>query len=284
MNQYRIVKNILDQSIDIHEASAIAFMLFEKMADMDKMHVLMGDAIPLEKEEAIIASAKRIANGEPVQYVIGETDFLDISLKVGDGVLIPRPETEELVEWGIETLEGTVNCNDRILDIGTGSGCIAISLAKLLNAQIEAWDISDKALGIAKGNAERNSANVNFRNVDILRYSVEKNYTDKYKTIFSNPPYICDSEASDMDSNVLDHEPHLALFVPDSDPLLFYRKIAEVGKDMLQRGGYLFYEINRRFGNDTVNMLQELGYTDIQLRKDQFGNDRMIRAKLSDKK
>ncbi len=278
MNQYRIVKNILDQSIDNHEASAITFMLFEKMAGMDKMHVLMGDAIPLEKEEAIIASAKRIANGEPVQYVIGETDFLDISLKVGDGVLIPRPETEELVEWGIEALEGNINSSDYVLDIGTGSGCIAISLAKNLNTHLEAWDISDKALNIARTNAERNKVKVDFNNIDILNYSAEKKCIGKYKAIFSNPPYIRDSEAADMDDNVLNHEPHLALFVPDNDPLLFYRKIAEVGKYLLQPCGMLFFEINRQFGYETVNMLQKLGYVNIELRKDQFGNDRMIKA------
>lgn len=285
MNPYRTVKNILMQQIEESEANAITFLLFEKMAGMDRMHVLMGDNILPSDEEKILDSAKRIAEGEPVQYVIGETDFCGLTFNVGKGVLIPRPETEELVEWCISSLEDEKALSGKITDIGTGSGCIAISISDGLtqklhenNYEVEGWDISDEALSIAKGNSEANGQSVKFRKVDILNYIPEENEKGMYCCIVSNPPYICDSEAADMEKNVLDHEPHLALFVPDSDPLLFYRKIAEVGKDLLKSGGMLFYEINRRFGKETVDMLMKLGYSDIELRKDQFDNNRMVKA------
>lgn len=282
MNPYRTVKNILIQNIEEGEASAIAFLLFEKIADMDKMHVLMGDDIPSDIEEKLINGANRIAKGEPVQYVIGETDFFGLTFNVGKNVLIPRPETEELVEWAISSLKEKNAQDGKILDIGTGSGCIAISVRHGLESEktneVQGWDISEEALIIARSNAKKNNADVTFTQVDILNYIPDESNKGKYCCIISNPPYICNSEAEDMESNVLEHEPHLALFVPDSDPLLFYRKIAEIGKELLKNEGILLYEINRRFGKETVEMLQNLGYTDVELRKDQFENYRMVRA------
>ena len=275
---YRSVKNLLSSVTEESEATAITFLLFEKLAGMDKMKVLMGDEIPKETENRIMEAANRVAQGEPVQYVIGETDFYGLTFNIAKGALIPRPETEELVEWGINSLRQEKPVRGKILDIGTGSGCIAISVAKNTDATVEAWDISDDALNIAKGNVTKNDVNVDFRKVNILNYTPSEQDKGMYSCIFSNPPYICDSEAEDMENNVLDYEPHIALFVPDSDPLLFYRKIAEAGKELLTHGGMLFYEINRRFGKETVDMLSSLRYSNIELRQDQFGNDRMVKA------
>lgn len=275
---YRSVKNLLSSVTEENEATAITFFLFEKLAGMDKMKVLMGDEIPKETENRIMEAANRVAQGEPVQYVIGETDFYGLTFNIAKGALIPRPETEELVEWGISSFNGKKAVTGKILDIGTGSGCIAISVAKNTEATVEAWDISDDALSIATDNAKKNGVNVAFRKVDVLNFMPTDKDRGEYCCIFSNPPYICNSESEDMENNVLDYEPHIALFVPDSDPLLFYRKIAKIGKELLTKNGMLFFEINRRFGKETVDMLTQLGYDCIELRQDQFGNDRMVKA------
>ncbi len=275
---YRSVKNLLSSVTEESEATAITFLLFEKLAGMDKMKVLMGDEIPKETENQIMEAANRVAQGEPVQYVIGETDFYGLTFNIAKGALIPRPETEELVEWGINSLRQEKPVRGKILDIGTGSGCIAISVAKNTEATVEAWDISDEALSIATDNAKKNDVKVDFRKVDVLNFVPTDNDRGEYRCIFSNPPYICNSESEEMENNVLDYEPHIALFVPDSEPLLFYRKIAEIGKELLMNDGMLFFEINRRFGKETVDMLTHLGYSDIKLRQDQFGNDRMVKA------
>ena len=275
---YRSVKNLLSSVTEENEATAITFLLFEKLAGMDKMKVLMGDEIPKETENLIMEAANRVAQGEPVQYVIGETDFYGLTFNIAKGALIPRPETEELVEWGINSFNGENTVTGKILDIGTGSGCIAISVAKNTEATVEAWDISDDALSIATDNAKKNDVKVDFRKIDVLNFMPTDKDRGEYCCIFSNPPYICNSESEDMENNVLDYEPHIALFVPDSDPLLFYRKIAKIGKELLTKDGMLFFEINRRFGKETVDMLTHLGYSDIELRQDQFGNDRMVKA------
>lgn len=275
---YRSVKNLLSSVTEESEATAITFLLFEKLAGMDKMKVLMGDEIPKETENRIMEAANRVAQGEPVQYVIGETDFYGLTFNIAKGALIPRPETEELVEWGINSFNGENAVTGKILDIGTGSGCIAISVAKNTEATVEAWDISDEALSIATDNAKKNDVKVDFRKVDVLNFVPTDKDRGEYCCIFSNPPYICNSESEEMENNVLDYEPHIALFVPDSEPLLFYRKIAEIGKELLTKDGMLFFEINRRFGKETVDMLTHLGYSDIELRQDQFGNDRMVKA------
>ncbi len=284
------------------EASAIAFLLLDKVAGIDKVHALMGDGIRTTDngprttdegkkmvEEELKEMARRIANGEPAQYVIGEADFYGLTFHVEPGVLIPRPETEELVELIIRTTDNGQRTTDsglapvrigyaelKVLDIGTGSGCIAISLAKNIdNSEVEAWDVSDDAIRIAKANALRNEANVVIKKVDVL--SVE-DVQGKYDVIVSNPPYICESEASEMEDNVLSHEPHLALFVPNDDPLLFYRKIALLALKILNPNGQLFFEINREYGQETVSLLRQLGYKDVTLHKDQFDNDRMVHA------
>ena len=215
----------------------------------------------------------RLKKNEPIQYIIGTESFCGLTFEVNPNVLIPRPETQELVRW-IEADWKSVPC--RILDIGTGSGCISISLAKFLEgAKVESWDISEGALQVARRNCVRNEAEVLLRQQDVLSAVPEG---ELYQVIVSNPPYICEKEKVDMDANVLDWEPETALFVPDADPLLFYRKIAELGVSMLCEGGALYFEINRAYGEETLRMLEGLGYRQLELRKDDFGNDRMIKA------
>ena len=215
----------------------------------------------------------RLKKNEPIQYIIGTESFCGLTFEVNPNVLIPRPETQELVRW-IEADWKSVPC--RILDIGTGSGCISISLAKFLEgAKVESWDISEGALQVARRNCVRNEAEVLLRQQDVLSAVPEG---ELYQVIVSNPPYICVKEKVDMDANVLDWEPETALFVPDADPLLFYRKIAELGVSMLCEGGALYFEINRAYGEETLRMLEGLGYRQLELRKDDFGNDRMIKA------
>lgn len=277
MNIYRDIRDVLIREYDAGEASAIAFLLLEEVADMSRSQALMGDDSPQRDE--LLRMAERIAKGEPVQYVVGKAEFYGLTFHVEPGVLIPRPETEELV--GAVELQNVQNA--RVVDIGTGSGCIAISLSKKFpNAKVEGWDISNDALRIAKGNAELNESNVSFHKVDVLSVSPSEALSlaegRRVDVIVSNPPYICDKEKSDMERNVLDHEPHLALFVPDEDPLLFYRKIAELGVEILSTGGRLYFEINRAYGRETVLLLEGLGYSNVQLVQDQFGNDRMVCA------
>ena len=215
----------------------------------------------------------RLKKNEPIQYIIGTESFCGLTFEVNPNVLIPRPETQELVRW-IESDWKSVPC--RILDIGTGSGCISISLAKFLgDAKVESWDISEGALQVARRNCVRNEVEVLLRQQDVLSVVPEG---ELYQVIVSNPPYICEKEKEDMDANVLDWEPETALFVPDADPLLFYRKIAELGISMLCEGGALYFEINRAYGEETLRMIEGLGYRQLELRKDDFGNDRMIKA------
>ncbi|MEG2513888.1 MAG: peptide chain release factor N(5)-glutamine methyltransferase, partial [Bacteroidaceae bacterium] len=215
----------------------------------------------------------RLQKHEPIQYIIGSTIFYGLKLKVDRNVLIPRPETAELVEMIIEeNAERTL----KIVDIGTGSGCIALSLsAHLPLAEVSAWDISEGALQLAKQNAETLSLKVHFEQRDALNLPVIK---EKYDVIVSNPPYVRESEKAEMETNVLDWEPALALFVSDEDPLLFYRKIAEFGKQSLLPNGTIYFEINQTFGQQTKEMMEQLGYTQVEIIKDMFGKDRIAKA------
>lgn len=225
-----------------------------------------------EKLEVIIT---RLKANEPLQYILGSCSFCGLDFHVEPGVLIPRPETAELVEWIIAD-QRCGSSPTRILDIGTGSGCISISLARNLpESETYAWDISEDAIRIASGNASRLDANVRFCKVDIFNPISTDNKMD---IIVSNPPYITETERTGMDANVTDWEPSTALFVPDNDPLLFYKRIADIGEQILAPCGVLYFEINQRFGQETINMLQQKGYKGIVLRKDLSGNDRMIKA------
>lgn len=210
---------------------------------------------------------------KPIQYIFGHTWFYGLQFKVNPYTLIPRPETEELVDWIIaENPAGAT-----LLDIGTGSGCIAISLAKNIESSaVSAIDISAGALETAGLNAKANNVSVNFIQQDVLLLD---RLPELYGVIVSNPPYVRHLEKEEIKPNVLEFEPHTALFVDDTDPLIFYRKIALLAKDALKPGGKLYFEINQYLGPETVALLQDLGYT-VELRKDMFGNDRMIRAML----
>ena len=205
---------------------------------------------------------------KPLQYILGEAHFCGMKIKVNESALIPRPETEELVDW---ILKESFNS---ALDIGTGSGCIAVALAKYSNAEISALDISVDALRLAQKNAKLANVNVLFNQHDILQ---EKLF-DKFDLIVSNPPYVLNSEKKEMNENVLNYEPNLALFVSDSNPLIFYNKIISLATNSLNRGGMLFFEINDRFANKLVNMLDNIGFVDIELKKDINDKDRMIKA------
>lgn len=257
------------------EASALTRIIATEMLDIPQMTFFLKDDLTLkaEQEAMLFNTIERLKKHEPIQYIQGYSDFCGLRFKVTPATLIPRPETSELVEWIAADNKGkTVN----ILDIGTGSGCIAISLAhKLPESKVTAWDISNDALAVATENSRNNSTKVTLEQVDILSYEPQ---SAQFDIIVSNPPYIKENEKSIMHSNVLNWEPHTALFVPDSDPLLFYRTIAKKGLTLLKSGGTLYFEINRAHGTETMKMLADYGYTNIELRKDFAENDRMIKA------
>lgn len=218
----------------------------------------------------------RLKDHEPIQHIIGKEEFFGLIFRVTKDVLIPRPETEELVEWIVNDFKKSTG-NLRALDIGTGSGCIAISLAKnLKNAAVDAVDISDEALKLARSNAKENNAEVNFSKMDILE---QEDLKHTYDIIVSNPPYVRDLEKKEMQRNVLDHEPEKALYVKDDDPLVFYKKISILTKESLQPGGCLYFEINQYLAEETKELLKKLGF-ETELKKDIFGNFRMLKASL----
>jgi len=226
--------------------------------------------------EFLNTSIQKLESQIPIQYIIGETEFYGLTFKVNENVLIPRPETEELVEWIIKSVDKSKRI--KILDIGTGSGCIAISLAKnLSNAEVFALDVSRKAIEIGKINASFNEVNINFIQQNILETDSLNVYFD---IIVSNPPYVRELEKNEIKDNVLENEPHLALFVKDENPLLFYDKISKIARKNLKNNGLLFFEINQYLGIETVELLQNKNYKNIELRKDLFENNRMIKASL----
>ena len=256
------------------EVSALTRILAIELLSIPQMTFFLKDEVNLTAEQnALLDNAiERLKKHEPIQYILGYCDFCSLRFKVTPATLIPRPETSELVEWVASEATGS----ESILDIGTGSGCIAISLAhRLQQSKVTAWDISHDALAVAAENSKANGCNVTFEHVDILAYQPT---CEQFDIIVSNPPYIKENEKEAMHSNVLDWEPHTALFVPDSDPLMFYCAIAKKGLVLLKPGGRLYFEINRAHGKETMEMLATLGYTGIELRKDFADNDRMIRA------
>lgn len=226
-----------------------------------------------KKEQELEDILQRLSRFEPLQYIEGRTLFLGREFWVAPGVLIPRPETEELVELMLKEIPADA----RILDVGTGSGCIAISLAKELpDALVTAWDVSPEALSVARANARKLQASVRFVECDVLACQVDE--VGLYDVIVSNPPYVTEAEKADMEPNVLQWEPSLALFVPDDDPLRFYRRIAVLGRDMLADGGRLYFEINRAYGREMVEMLRTMGYVGVRVEKDLSQNDRFVIA------
>ena len=270
------IHNALSDGYTAGEIKALTRIIATELLGVSQMAFFLKDDIALTAgQQAQLDNAiERLKKQEPIQYILGYSDFCSLRFKVTPATLIPRPETSELVEWVASEFTG----NGSILDIGTGSGCIAVSLAhKLPQSKVTAWDISNDALAVATENSKANNCPVEFKQVDILAYQPNG---EQFDIIVSNPPYIKENEKNIMHSNVLDWEPHTALFVPDNDPLLFYRAIAKKGLSLLKPGGRLYFEINRAHGKETMEMLAALGYTSIELRKDFADNDRMIRATM----
>lgn len=256
------------------EAQWIARLVFELKYGLTREALLMGSEEQLDANE-LLSLQQRLLTGCPVQYVLGQATFCGRTFYVEPGVLIPRPETEELCHWVIEQMKKRGDA--RILDIGTGSGCIACTLAcELPAASLTAWDVSAEAICVARDNARRLGADIDNQQVDVLT-AVAAPY-DLWDVIVSNPPYVCDSERTEMHPNVLKYEPSLALFVPDDDPLLFYRAIAGYALKTLSDGGQLFFEANASHTADTAAMLLSMGFSLVEVRDDQFEQPRLIRA------
>ncbi len=284
----------LAQVYDEGEAKAIARLAYEVRFGLTFTDLCLGKDTQLSADDQAQAAeiCSRLLLQEPVQYVLGQAEFCGRIMMVNEHVLIPRPETEELCQWIISNGRQQTNTDSQeksavvrcqsILDIGTGSGCIACTLAAdIPDAQVTAWDISEEALRIAAENAKSIGVTVRFEQRDILSDiptpSLHPRY--EYDIIVSNPPYICGKEKDGMERNVLDYEPALALFVPDDDPLLFYRAIAAFGQKALKVGGWLYFEINPLYADALTDMLGTMSYHDIEIRNDQYGKQRMIRAR-----
>lgn len=264
------------------EARAIARILIEELFGLSYTDIVCGATDQLSADDTLRldTAVRRVEQGEPLQHVLGYADFCGNHFGVNASVLIPRPETEWLVDEGEKLINGVSNATPpapkRILDIGTGSGCIAISLKlRLGEAYVEAWDISEEALRTAESNAKALKAEVAFCKRDALR---AEESVAPWDLIVSNPPYICDSERADMDDNVLLHEPHTALFVPDDDPLRFYRAIARYALSSLSNGGSLLFECNTRYAEATGEMMREMGFEDVTVNDDCFGLPRFVKG------
>ncbi len=262
----------LSRVLEPDEATSIFNIVLKAKTGMDRSQLALSPQMEftlaeLAEWKEILA---RLIKLEPVQYVLGESWFFGRRFEVCGDVLIPRPETEELVQW----ILASVKPGDRLLDIGTGSGCIAISLALEKPVEASALDVSAEALRIARQNASALGANVNFIHADILSFESP----EKYEVIVSNPPYVRHLEKAEISDNVLRYEPHLALFVEDDDALLFYRAIANFAKKSLSPGGQLFFEINQYLSGETSALLREMGFENVEVRNDIYQNPRMIRA------
>lgn len=269
-----IFRNLINNLYDERESKSLYYNILIKILDCDMTTLLMkgDDLMTPEKESWFREIIDRLKAGEPIQYILGDCYFHGNRFFVSPDVLIPRPETEELVDWILKE-----DAFHSLLDIGTGSGCIAISLKKeRSSAEIYAMDISEKALSIAKKNALLNDAPIHFIHDSILS---PRTSNQTYDIIVSNPPYILQKEKAAMHKNVLEHEPHLALFVDDEEPLLFYKKIAEYGIHHLTEQGLLFFEINALLGKETKEMVEEYGYHDVVIKTDINGKERMIRCR-----
>ena len=265
------------------EIDSFFFILMEEKLKLQRIDtVLKSDFLITEKNLIDLKNiVKRLQKEEPIQYIIGNTEFYGLPFLVDKNTLIPRTETEELVAWVLDEIKVFTNnkiTELSILDIGTGTGCIPISLAKNLTLlNISAIDISPEALLIARQNAILNKVTIEFIELDILN---AESLPQEYDVIISNPPYVRELEKKEIKNNVLENEPHLALFVADENPLIFYNKIADLAKKQLSENGMLFFEINQYLGKETINMLVKKGFKNIQLKKDLFGNDRMIKCVL----
>lgn len=272
---YRELWRTLEPLYGNGEARAITDYVLDVCFGLSKADILCGavEEMTAEKTAELNKIFGRLTESEPVQYVLGRAEFCGRWFSVRPGVLIPRPETEELCAW--ITADSKASASPKVLDIGTGSGCIAITLQlDMPESKVTAWDISADALDVARENAQQLGANVNFVKLDALNAKPE----GEWDVIVSNPPYICEKEKKDMAVNVLEHEPHTALFVPDADPLLFYRAITRLAVQTLNKGGRLYFEINPIYADDTCHMMRAEGMTAVELRSDMYGKQRMAKG------
>lgn len=272
---YRELWRTLEPLYGNGEARAVTDYVLDVCFGLSKADIMCGavEEMTAEKAAELNKIFGRLMEGEPVQYVLGRAEFCGRWFDVRPGVLIPRPETEELCAW--ITADSKASGSPKVLDIGTGSGCIAITLQlDMPESKVTAWDISADALDVARENAQQLGANVNFVKLDALNAKPE----GEWDVIVSNPPYICEKEKKDMAVNVLEHEPHTALFVPDADPLLFYRAITRLAVQTLSKGGRLYFEINPIYADDTCRMMRAEGMTAVELRSDMYGKQRMAKG------
>jgi release factor glutamine methyltransferase len=266
---------------DAGESESFFYLILEEKQKLKRIDLALQPDLLFSEEEIVVWNSilEELKKEIPIQYLLGKTSFYGLDFEVNENVLIPRPETEELVEWILESQKSKVESqNIRILDIGTGSGCIAISLAKNIpNAQVFAIDVSEKALAIAQKNAVSNKVSVTFICQNILE---TEDLLQQFDIIVSNPPYVRNLEKEEIKKNVLDNEPHLALFVADNDALIFYKKIAELAQKNLTANGLLFFEINQYLGSEMVDLLEKMNFKNVELRKDIYGNDRMTKGSV----
>ncbi len=270
---FSYLKSRLQSVCSESELRRIVFLVGKKLTGLSEVGILTENVVFSDVQHAELERiVDELSVNRPIQYVLGEAEFCGLRFAVDERVLIPRPETEELVDWVISAQP----LAQKILDVGTGSGCISVSLAsRMPSAEVTAYDVSADALALAAENAQRNRVAVDFAQIDILN---PPTVSDVFDVIVSNPPYIMNAERSEMAARVLDFEPDLALFVPDDDPLIFYRAIAKFAQTHLSVGGSLFFEINRQFAAQISAMLSSEGFSAVEVRKDCFGNDRMIKS------
>ncbi|MBF4467230.1 peptide chain release factor N(5)-glutamine methyltransferase [Flavobacterium sp. LC2016-12] len=282
IKQYRtqFIKE-LSPFYDAYEAESFFYLILEDKHKLRQIDLALNHELNFSESDFVVWNSLlgQLKKEVPIQYLLGKTSFYGLDFEVNENVLIPRPETEELVEWIINENSITDKTKKiRILDIGTGSGCIAISLAKNLpNAEVFGIDVSKKAIETAKRNAINNNVDVTFVFLDILETDV---LTCHFDIIVSNPPYVRNLEKQEIKKNVLDYEPHLALFVDDNDALIFYRKIAALAKNSLLENGQLFFEINQYLGKEMTDLLERMDFKKIELKKDIYDNDRMMKGNI----
>lgn len=282
IKQYRtqFIKE-LSPFYDAYEAESFFYLILEDKHKLRQIDLALNHELNFSESDFVVWNSllSQLKKEVPIQYLLGKTSFYGLDFEVNENVLIPRPETEELVEWIINENSKTDKTKKiKILDIGTGSGCIAISLAKNLpNAEVYGIDVSKKAIEMAKRNAINNNVDVTFVFLDILETDI---LTCSFDIIVSNPPYVRNLEKQEIKKNVLDYEPHLALFVDDNDALIFYRKIAALAKSSLLENGQLFFEINQYLGKEMTDLLETMNFKNIELKKDIYDNDRMLKGNI----
>ncbi|MTE25329.1 peptide chain release factor N(5)-glutamine methyltransferase [Winogradskyella sp. ZXX205] len=288
------LKHIFHKELDViygkNEVESFFFLCTEHYLNIPRIQLTLEPEFTFTKSETgtFFKVLEDLKKQKPIQYILGETEFYSLKFKVNEHVLIPRPETEELVDWSVKChSERSEESQIKILDIGTGSGCIAISLAKNLpRAKVYALDVSKEALAIARKNAEINKVDIEFIEADILKLSKDSSLWEDvalrqmglFDTIVSNPPYVRNLEKAEIKPNVLDNEPHLALFVEDEKPLQFYKAITKFAVENLKPKGQLFFEINQYLGDETKQLLIDSGLGEVELKKDLNGNDRMLKG------